>query len=101
MNQVPHAKTLLPGGTVTLTVSKGPQLFEVPGVRGKTFGEAKQILEAAGFKVERNDLIGSFLNRSSVPEPGRRQHAAARAPSSPSPSSDLGRIRWSGTGSGA
>jgi serine/threonine-protein kinase len=63
IDQVPHAKTLLPSGTVTLTVSRGPQLFEVPGVRGKTFGEAKQILEAAGFKVERRDLIGSFLNR--------------------------------------
>jgi serine/threonine-protein kinase len=70
INQVPHAKTLLPGGTVTLTVSRGPQLFEVPGVRGKTFGEAKQILEGAGFAVERRDLIGSFLNRVYAQSPG-------------------------------
>jgi len=70
MDQVPHDKTLLPGGSVTLTVSRGPQLFQVPGVRGKTFGEAKQILEAAGFRVERRDLIGSFLNRVYAQSPG-------------------------------
>ena len=70
MNQVPHAKTLLPGKTVTLTVSRGPQLFEVPGVRGKSFGDAKAILEAAGFTVERHDLIGSFLNLVYSQSPG-------------------------------
>jgi eukaryotic-like serine/threonine-protein kinase len=38
-----------PGDTVTLVVSKGPQLFPVPDVTGKTLADAKRILTAAGF----------------------------------------------------
>lgn len=38
-----------PGETVQLIVSKGPELFDVPDVTGKTLVEAKQILEDAGF----------------------------------------------------
>ncbi|KTS13215.1 PASTA domain-containing protein, partial [Microbacterium testaceum] len=41
-----------PGDTVTLRVSKGPQLFEVPNVVGMTRDEAKSTLSAAGFRVE-------------------------------------------------
>ncbi|MGA5700246.1 Stk1 family PASTA domain-containing Ser/Thr kinase [Peterkaempfera bronchialis] len=40
-----------PGATVTLTVSKGPQLFPVPDVRGKTEDEATATLQAVGFDV--------------------------------------------------
>ena len=43
-----------PGETVTLRVSKGPQLFEVPNVVGKTRDQAKQALESAGFQVTYN-----------------------------------------------
>ncbi|MBM9505490.1 Stk1 family PASTA domain-containing Ser/Thr kinase [Actinacidiphila acididurans] len=39
------------GDTVTITLSKGRQMFDVPDVGGKHTGEAKQILEDAGFKV--------------------------------------------------
>ncbi|MDF3288575.1 Stk1 family PASTA domain-containing Ser/Thr kinase [Streptomyces silvisoli] len=39
------------GDTVTLTVSKGRQLFKVPDVTGQDTDTAKQTLEAAGFKV--------------------------------------------------
>lgn len=39
------------GDTVTITVSKGQQLFDVPDVKGKGEGEAKQILKDAGFDV--------------------------------------------------
>ncbi|MCO8305136.1 Stk1 family PASTA domain-containing Ser/Thr kinase [Streptomyces hygroscopicus] len=39
------------GDTVTLTVSKGPQMIEVPDVTGLKVDEAKQQLEEAGFKV--------------------------------------------------
>ncbi|PJE98542.1 serine/threonine protein kinase [Streptomyces carminius] len=37
--------------TVTLTVSKGPELVEVPGVEGLDESEARQALEDAGFEV--------------------------------------------------
>ncbi|WP_352303160.1 PASTA domain-containing protein [Kineosporia sp. NBRC 101731] len=38
-------------GTVTLIVSKGPEMTTVPNVKGKTLDEAKEALEAAGLKV--------------------------------------------------
>lgn len=38
-----------PGETVQLIVSKGPQLYDVPDVTGRTLVEAKQVLEDAGF----------------------------------------------------
>ncbi|MBU4466399.1 MAG: PASTA domain-containing protein, partial [Actinobacteria bacterium] len=40
-----------PGDTVTLIVSKGPQLFPVPDVSGKNRDDAVKTLESAGFKV--------------------------------------------------
>lgn len=39
------------GDTISLVVSKGPVLVTVPAVRGKSQDDAKQALEAAGFKV--------------------------------------------------
>ncbi len=44
----------IPGDTVTLRVSKGPQLFEVPNVVGQTRDAAKAALKAAGFDVTYN-----------------------------------------------
>ncbi|MDQ8701480.1 Stk1 family PASTA domain-containing Ser/Thr kinase [Streptomyces sp. LHD-70] len=40
------------GDTVKLTVSKGPDMVEVPDVSGLSKDEAKEKLEAAGFKVD-------------------------------------------------
>ncbi|MFE9247583.1 Stk1 family PASTA domain-containing Ser/Thr kinase [Streptomyces sp. NPDC007088] len=40
------------GDKVTLTLSKGPDLVEVPDVGGKHADEAKKVLEAKGFKVK-------------------------------------------------
>ncbi|WLQ43550.1 Stk1 family PASTA domain-containing Ser/Thr kinase [Streptomyces laculatispora] len=40
------------GDTVTLTVSKGPQLIDVPDVTGKDVDDARSELEDAGFKVK-------------------------------------------------
>jgi serine/threonine-protein kinase len=42
---------LAQGDTVTLTISKGQQMVEVPDVVGKDAAEAKQILQDAGFDV--------------------------------------------------
>jgi serine/threonine-protein kinase len=38
--------------TVTLSVSQGPQLFDVPNVVGKNVNDARTILTQAGFKVD-------------------------------------------------
>ena len=40
-----------PGDNVQLIVSKGPELFPVPDVTGKTLKDAKQILSDKGFKA--------------------------------------------------
>ncbi|NGO71148.1 Stk1 family PASTA domain-containing Ser/Thr kinase [Streptomyces boncukensis] len=40
------------GDTVTLTVSKGPDMVEVPDVEDKSEDEARRTLEGAGFKVK-------------------------------------------------
>ncbi|MFF9904476.1 Stk1 family PASTA domain-containing Ser/Thr kinase [Streptomyces olivaceus] len=51
------------GDTVTLTVSKGPQMVEVPDVVGDSVDDAKQKLEDAGFGVkEDRGLLGLFGN---------------------------------------
>lgn len=51
----------LRGDTVTLTVSQGPELFEVPDVTFKSYDDAKAILEAAGFVVQRVDVWGGYV----------------------------------------
>ncbi|MFE2557525.1 Stk1 family PASTA domain-containing Ser/Thr kinase [Streptomyces sp. NPDC059352] len=40
------------GDTITLTVSKGPKLVEVPDVTGETTEDARTALEEAGFEVK-------------------------------------------------
>ncbi|QGH69274.1 Stk1 family PASTA domain-containing Ser/Thr kinase [Pseudactinotalea sp. HY158] len=49
------------GDEVTVVLSQGPELFEVPGVFGKRFEAAKEILEEAGFEVERSNALGGLL----------------------------------------
>ncbi|WP_344370087.1 Stk1 family PASTA domain-containing Ser/Thr kinase [Agromyces tropicus] len=54
-----------PGDTVRLTVSKGPDLVEVPNViTGQTIAEARAQLEEAGFVVASN--VPSFLEGAVV-----------------------------------
>jgi len=49
------------GDTVTLTLSKGPQMIEVPDVTGDSVDDAKQALQDAGFKVDEDrGLLGLF-----------------------------------------
>ncbi|MET8769002.1 Stk1 family PASTA domain-containing Ser/Thr kinase [Streptomyces sp. NPDC004658] len=49
------------GDTVTLTLSKGPEMIEVPDVVGDSVDDAHQALEEAGFKVkEDRGLLGLF-----------------------------------------
>lgn len=46
------------GSTVTVTVSKGPPLIDVPDVKGLPLGQAKKKLTDAGFKVKVTQIMG-------------------------------------------
>ncbi|GAB2740135.1 Stk1 family PASTA domain-containing Ser/Thr kinase [Streptomyces bullii] len=49
------------GDTVTLTLSKGPEMIEVPDVVGDSVDDATRKLEAAGFQVDEDrGLLGLF-----------------------------------------
>ncbi|MEU9569593.1 Stk1 family PASTA domain-containing Ser/Thr kinase [Streptomyces massasporeus] len=49
------------GDTVTLTLSKGPEMIEVPDVVGDSVDDARQALEGAGFEVDEDrGLLGIF-----------------------------------------
>ncbi|WP_405643080.1 Stk1 family PASTA domain-containing Ser/Thr kinase [Streptomyces sp. NBC_00019] len=49
------------GDTVTLTISKGPEMVEVPDVVGDSVDDAKTELEGAGFEVDEDrGLLGLF-----------------------------------------
>jgi eukaryotic-like serine/threonine-protein kinase len=49
------------GDTVTLTLSKGPEMIEVPDVTGDSADDARKALEDAGFRVEEDrGLFGLF-----------------------------------------
>ncbi|MQY33060.1 Serine/threonine-protein kinase PK-1 [Streptomyces sp. RB17] len=58
------------GDTVTLTLSKGPEMLEVPDVVGDSVGDAHKALEGAGFKVEEDrgllGLFGDTVKKQSV-----------------------------------
>ncbi|AZQ40350.1 Stk1 family PASTA domain-containing Ser/Thr kinase [Streptomyces cyaneochromogenes] len=58
------------GDTVTLTLSKGPEMIEVPDVVGDNVDDAKAELEAAGFQVDEDrgllGLFGDTVKKQSV-----------------------------------
>ncbi len=59
--QDPASGNLTKGGTVTLTISKGPKLVEVPSFIGKQAKEAREALKKLGFKVEIDEILGGFF----------------------------------------
>jgi serine/threonine-protein kinase len=56
----PSGTTLHRGDTVRLVVSKGPELVDVPSVRGQGVDAATQTLEDLGFHVETRQAPGSL-----------------------------------------
>ncbi|MZE43652.1 Stk1 family PASTA domain-containing Ser/Thr kinase [Streptomyces sp. SID5477] len=58
------------GDTVTLTLSKGPRMIEVPDVVGDSVDDAKRKLEDAGFDVDEDrgllGLFGDTVKKQSV-----------------------------------
>ncbi len=59
--QDPAGGNLTRGGSVTLTISKGPKLVEVPNFIGKQVAEARKALEQLGFEVRVNNILGGFF----------------------------------------
>lgn len=61
VRQTPASGTAAEGDTVTLTLSKGPEMIEVPDVVGDSVDDARQALEGAGFEVDEDrGLLGIF-----------------------------------------
>jgi eukaryotic-like serine/threonine-protein kinase len=62
--------TAAEGDTVTLTLSKGPEMVEVPDVVGDNVDDAKAELEDAGFEVDEDrgllGLFGDTVKKQSV-----------------------------------
>ncbi|WP_437020320.1 Stk1 family PASTA domain-containing Ser/Thr kinase [Streptomyces sp. enrichment culture] len=69
------------GDTVTLTLSKGPEMVEVPDVVGDSVDDARRKLEGAGFEVEEDrglfGLFGDTVESQSV-EGGERAPEGSR-----------------------
>lgn len=57
------------GDTVTLTLSKGPEMIAVPAVQGMTEDEARAALRAAGFEVRVNRILGGVFGTARSTEP--------------------------------
>ncbi|MGW1088709.1 Stk1 family PASTA domain-containing Ser/Thr kinase [Streptomyces sp. NPDC002596] len=51
------------GDTITLTVSKGPRMIDVPDVTGKDVDKATSLLKAAGFEVKVDRPFLSFSDK--------------------------------------
>ena len=80
ISATPATDPMRPGDTVVLTVSKGPDLVEVPNViTGQTIAQAREQLEALGFTVTSN--VPTFLEGAvvaSVQSPAAGEQAEAR-----------------------
>ncbi len=59
--QEPSSGALTRGESVTLTVSKGPKLVDVPSYIGKQANDARKALEKLGFEVRVNNILGGFF----------------------------------------
>ena len=62
---LPAGATSRPGDTLTLIVSRGPELVMIPDLVGETIADAKEVLEGLGFEVEvRSEFPESDWDRS-------------------------------------
>ncbi|HEX2704772.1 MAG TPA: PASTA domain-containing protein, partial [Candidatus Lustribacter sp.] len=76
ISQSPKSGTLFKGATVTIVVSKGPVLIEVPGVVGMQRADARRILERAGFTVRFDEVLGGFFGTVRSQDPAGGSKAA-------------------------
>ena len=68
-SQSPADGTLARGQTVTIAVSKGPEMIAVPDVTGMTEAQATKRLEDAGFAVEAQRFLGGTLDEVTATRP--------------------------------
>jgi serine/threonine-protein kinase len=61
VSQNPANGTLIKGGAVTLTISKGPKMVHVPSYIGKQVDKATKALQDLGFVVQVNNILGGFF----------------------------------------
>ena len=73
--QSPADGTLPRGGTVTVTVSKGPEMVTVPKVEGMSLAEATRALESAGFEVTVQKFLGAPMDEVRASRPGGGERA--------------------------
>ncbi|MEO8750776.1 MAG: Stk1 family PASTA domain-containing Ser/Thr kinase [Allobranchiibius sp.] len=69
ISQTPADGTGFRGDTVTLTVSKGPELITVPDVTGKPTAKAKSALEALGLTVKVRRYFGGLFDTVRATDP--------------------------------
>ncbi|MEO5780598.1 MAG: Stk1 family PASTA domain-containing Ser/Thr kinase [Arthrobacter oryzae] len=67
--QDPATGNLTRGGAVTLTISKGPKLVEVPSFVGKQAKEAERELRKLGFDVKVENIAGGFFGTVRFQDP--------------------------------
>ena len=70
ISQSPADGALTRGQTVTITVSKGPEMVSVPDVKGLTEAEATAKLKAAGLEVKVQKFFGGILDEVTASRPG-------------------------------
>jgi eukaryotic-like serine/threonine-protein kinase len=69
ISQSPDSGTRYRGDTITLVVSKGPPLVQVPDVMGQRRDDATQALTKAGFHVKVKKFLGGYLGRVRFQDP--------------------------------
>ena len=67
--QTPSSGLVERGGTVTLTISDGPRMVQVPSYVGKQADTAREELERLGFRVEVNEILGGFFGTVRAQDP--------------------------------
>ncbi len=73
LSQSPDAGELIAGETVTLTISMGPRMIDVPNLVGKQVDAASKTLKDLGFEVQVENVLGGFFGtvRFQTPDGGQ------------------------------
>ncbi len=66
------------GSTVTIHVSKGPEMVKVPNLVGKTLDAATQLLQSQGFQVDTQSYLPGRLVRAQDPAVGTSVEKGAK-----------------------
>jgi serine/threonine-protein kinase len=66
----PAGQGAMRGSTVTVHVSKGPEMVKVPNLVGQTLDAAQQTLQAQGFEVDTQSYLPGRLVRAQSPAAG-------------------------------